>query len=101
MYRPGNRPNQDDAFVSLQTVGPTAQDAAVIPVEDKNDYTDIFKANLPPKGHAAKGLHKLHTLTKTRRVQASSPFLQKPDLNIASNKVIPSPSYVTQARVLT
>lgn len=50
MYRPGNRPNQDDAFVSLQTVGPTAQNAAVIPVEDKNDYTDIFKANLPQKG---------------------------------------------------
>lgn len=54
MYRLGNKdfPNQDDAFVPLQTVGPTAQDAVVIPGEDNNDYTDRYKANLPRTGHA-------------------------------------------------
>lgn len=86
-------------------MGPTAQDAVVIPAEDNNDYTDIYKANLSPAGHAGAAQSKekpstSYTLTavKTRRVQASSPFLQKPDLSIASNKVTPSHPDVTQAR---
>lgn len=105
-YKPGNRDFLNhDASVPLQTVGPTAQDAVVIPGEDNNDYTDIYKANLAPAGHAGAAQSKekpstSYTLTvvKTRRVQASSPFLQKPDLSIASNKVTASHPDVTQAR---
>lgn len=86
-------------------MGPTAQDAVVILAADNNDYLDVYKANLPPTGHAGAAQSKekpstSYTFTpiKTRRVQAFSPFFQKPDLSTASNKVTPSYPDVTQAK---
>lgn len=73
--------NQNDAVVALQMVGPTEQDALVIPGEDNNDRSKI---NLPPTLHvrAVQAKEKpptsyTFTLIKTRRLQASFPLLQK------------------------
>lgn len=53
--------NQNDAVTALQMVGPTDQDALVIPGEDNND---IYKINLPPACQSSPGqgkaTHKLH-----------------------------------------
>lgn len=71
----------NDVAVALQVLGPTDQDALVIPGQDNND---ISKINLPPTLHvrAVQAKEKpptsyTFTLIKTRRLQASFPLLQK------------------------
>ena len=52
-YRPGNNevPKQDNAFVPLYVMGPTAQVVLEMLVRDSSDCTDRHEGSLPPGGH--------------------------------------------------